>query len=446
MTSLLLCHRGSVSFVTVIAMLPLAGALALGAEAGSWYVTRQSAQNSADAAAYSGALKLACSLSASCADTSSVDYRGKQYAAQNYFCNTGDTSYPGSRCGTLPSNISRSVQIASLTSWNGAGGNFVQAIVGQQQPAYLASLLGLTTVNINATAVAKVFTLSNPCILSLVDPIAFQGSTTVQAPACGLASNSTASNSVDFTGNGLDVSNAGTISGQGGCYDTGGTQCNSAVTYAPLVPDPLSGLNSAMSSLTTANFSGSCPSGNFDLPTAYDTTAGQTCVNAGFTFKSNGAPTKDGKYPLNGVYFFSGSLTIQSAEITGTATWILLPGATLTINGNPTIQLTALDTVSTTQVPAALTSVVGLMSKLLIYDPETTASNQSVTISGNSTSYFNGIVYAPNASVVYQGSTASYTCVQVIAKGVTLSGNSNLDNSGCPASSKIESHIVRLVQ
>ena len=134
MTSLLQCHRGSVSFATVLAMLPLAGALALGAEAGSWYVTRQSAQNSADAAAYSGALKLACSLSASCADTSSVDYRGKQYAAQNYFCNTGDTSYPGSRCGTLPSNISRSVAIASLTSWNGAGGNYVQAIVGQQQP------------------------------------------------------------------------------------------------------------------------------------------------------------------------------------------------------------------------------------------------------------------------------------------------------------------------
>ena len=35
---------------------------------------------------------------------------------------------------------------------------------------------------------------------------------------------------------------------------------------------------------------------------------------------------------------------------------------------------------------------------------------------------------------------------QVIAKGVTLSGNSNFDNSGCPASSKSESHIVRMVQ
>jgi hypothetical protein len=196
-----------------------------------------------------------------------------------------------------------------------------------------------------------------------------------------------------------------------------------------------------MSSLKASSFSaGSCPSGNLVLPTAYSTTR---CVNAGFTFKNNGAPTKDGNYPLNGVYFFSGNLTIQGGTITGTASLILLPGSTLTINGNPTIQLTPLDTVTAAQVPPTLASAVNLMSKLLIYDPE---SSSNLKISGNSSSYFNGIVYAPNADVTYQGSTQSYTCVEVIAKGVTLSGNSNFDNSACPASSKIVSQYVRLVQ
>ena len=125
MRNLLRCCRGSASFATVVALVPLIGAVALGAEGGSWYVTRQHAQNAADAAAYSGALRLACSLAAgggvACADANSVDYRGKQFAAQNAFCNAGDTSYPGSRCLTsLPSGTSQAVQIA-------VNGNFVRA-------------------------------------------------------------------------------------------------------------------------------------------------------------------------------------------------------------------------------------------------------------------------------------------------------------------------------
>jgi len=121
-----------------------------------------------------------------------------------------------------------------------------------------------------------------------------------------------------------------------------------------------------------------------------------------------------------------------------------LPGASLTINGNPTIQINALTSVSTTQVPAALASVVNLLAGLLIYDPETSSSG--VKITGSSTSYFNGITYVPNSDVTYQGSTQSYSCVEVIAKGVTLAGNSNFDNSGCPASVKAQSQYVRLVQ
>ena len=60
MRSLLRSRRGSVAFATVIALVPLIGVVALGGEAGSWYVTRQHAQNAADAAAYSGAVQQLC--------------------------------------------------------------------------------------------------------------------------------------------------------------------------------------------------------------------------------------------------------------------------------------------------------------------------------------------------------------------------------------------------
>ena len=48
MHNLLRCRRGSAAFATVIALVPLIGVVALGGEAGSWYVTKQHAQNAAD--------------------------------------------------------------------------------------------------------------------------------------------------------------------------------------------------------------------------------------------------------------------------------------------------------------------------------------------------------------------------------------------------------------
>src|SRR5258708_3233074 len=100
MRSLLHCRRGSVAFATVIALVPLIGVVALGAEAGSWYVTKQHAQSAADSAAVSAALTIAIQNAANPAvsDSQTYDYRGKQFAAQNAFCNAGDTSYSGSHC------------------------------------------------------------------------------------------------------------------------------------------------------------------------------------------------------------------------------------------------------------------------------------------------------------------------------------------------------------
>ena len=219
MHNLLRCRRGSVAFATVVALVPLIGVVALGAEAGSWYVTKQHAQNAADAAAYSGALQLACyECCASCTDTQSVDYRGKQFAAQNAFCNAGDTSYPGSRCATsLPTGTSQTVQINTLTAWNGVNGNFVQATVSQQQPAYLAKVLGLSTVNIPATAIAQVQVLEKPpCVLALTGSISFQGSPNINAPNCGMASNDKDQNALNFTGGGMSM-NLGSLSAAGGC-------------------------------------------------------------------------------------------------------------------------------------------------------------------------------------------------------------------------------------
>jgi hypothetical protein len=434
MHNLLLCRRGSVAFVTVVALVPLIGVVALGGEAASWYVTKQHAQNAADAAAISGGLRLKCSIDASCTDANSVDYRSRQFAAQNAFCNAGDTSYPGSRCvATLPTGTTQTVQINSLTSWNGVNGNFVQAIVSQQQPVYLGKVLGFPTVNIRATAITQVDAEPKPpCVLALTGSISFQGSPTLSSPTCGVASNSTAPNAFDYTGNGGINVNAPSFSA-GGCSQTGGNQCDSVTQHAAPVPNPLSGLDSAMSSLTTSSFSsGKC---NNPQPTAYGTTT--HCYNGGNQTLSGN---------LSGTYFFNGNVSI--GNVTGTATLVLFGNAASLgkTTGSPSIQLTAQ---TNPQVPPALSSVSNLMKDLLIYDPERW-SKKGVDISGDSSSYLNGTVYVPNAPVTYGGNSSVSTpgCFQVIAYAVTFSGNTKLDNSKCisdQAPGTLQVNYVRLV-
>ena len=147
MHNLLRCRRGTAAFATVVALVPLIGVVALGAEAGSWYVTKQHAQNAADAAAYAGGVRWRADMPLNWCPVpiqSRWTIAVRQFAAQNAFCNAGDTSYPGSKCTSPPTGTTQTVQIDTVTAWQQIA---VRATVSQQQPTYLAKVLGLSTVN-----------------------------------------------------------------------------------------------------------------------------------------------------------------------------------------------------------------------------------------------------------------------------------------------------------
>jgi Flp pilus assembly protein TadG len=449
MHNLFRCRRGSAAFATAIALVPLIGMVALGGEAGSWYVTKQHAQNAADAAAYSGALRLACSLAAPCADTNSVDYRGKEFAAQNAFCKTGDTTaYPGRQCATsLPTGTSQAVDINTLTAWNGVNGNFVQAKVQQTQPAYLAAVLGLSTVNIGAQAIAQVKTLPKPpCVLALTGSIGFQGSPNINAPNCGMASNDTANNALDFTGGGMTI-NLGSLSAAGGC--TGAASfCSSALTYWPPATNPFSALDGVLTTLCGASPSlpATCGLPNCNTnngPVAYAATS--PCTNNNLKTKGNTA------YPLAaGVYFISGTLTLTGgSSITGTGvTFILLPGATIDTKGGGTLTLTGPVTApNASSLPAALQPAANLFQDMAMYDASATA----VTFGGNSNINLTGNIYAPTADVIFQGNPTidlggGNGCGELVAKSVAFNGNATLNSNGCSATTKPNTQYVQLVQ
>ncbi len=124
-------RRGSVAFVTVIALVPLIG---VGRARGRGRIVvrhpQQHAQNAADAAAYSGALQLSCNIAGATCAVQQSDYRGKRIRGTERVLQlkSGDTAYPGTICATSHrARVSRAVQIDI--------GDYNAGYVPQRQPA-----------------------------------------------------------------------------------------------------------------------------------------------------------------------------------------------------------------------------------------------------------------------------------------------------------------------
>ncbi|OPY98168.1 pilus assembly protein TadG [Bradyrhizobium sacchari] len=447
MRNLLRTQRGSAAFATAIALVPLIGAVALGAEAGSWYVTRKHAQNAADSGAYSGALRLACTIAGASCDAQSVDYRGKEFAAQNGFCNSSpkdSTPYPDTQCpSSLPTRVSRAVQIDIGTYSSGtfttpppgsSTGNAVRARVSQQQPAYLSAVLGLTTVNIPAQAIALVQLPSKVCALALgPNPnsgggaLKISGSSSSNGTGCPIMSDDSVqfASTPSFTGSGWAVF------GATGCSPTN-TCANPGVTHNYFMPpaiNPLQGLDAASFNTRTS------PS---TKPCGGNVTNGQTC-----SLNPNSASGVYSDLKVNaggtvnfaaGTYFFYNATISFGGTVSGTGvTLVLLGTSSLTINGG-NVNLSA---PTTNAFSSALNGV-------LIDDQ----SRATVSIGGNGVIKLAGAMYFPKADVSFGGSTqpSNTTCSSVIAKTLNLSGGAYLSTDGCAPNVIAFTQVVSLVQ
>lgn len=445
MRNLLRSRRGSVAFATVIALVPLIGAVALGAEAGSWYVTHQHAQNAADSAAYSGALRLSCTMAGATCDTQSVDYRAKEFAAQNGFCNSSPndaTAYPGRNCATsLPTRVLRAVQIdvgtynaGTFTTPPSGTGNAVRARVSQQQPAYLAAVLGLTTVNIPAQAIALVQQPTKACVLALgpdSGALKLAGNLSNNGTGCALMSDTSVqfASSPSFTGSGWAVYGVSGCTPSGTCSGVS-VPHNYFMTYAS---NPLSKLDTEPFNSRT---------GNTNLPCTLQADGWKHCApnSAGTGAYGNFSVQNGDKYVLDpGTYFFSkATIKMTGGQLKGTGvTLVLLGDSQLTINGG-TVDLSA---------PATNTFSSDL-NGVLIDDQAPSKTSNKVTINGGGNVSLGGAMYFPKVDVSWGGTTASAntTCAQVIAKTLDMSGGAYLSTQGCAPATIVYTQVVALVQ
>ena len=463
MHNLLRCRRGSAAFATVIALVPLIGVVSLGGEAASWYVTKQHAQNAADSAAMSGAMTIAIQTGGDPAlsDSQTYVYRAKQFAAQNAFCNAGDTSYPGSLCATtLPTGISQTVQIDRGTydsvsrSWTTAAlGSFVRATVSQQQPTYLAKVLGLSTVTIPAQAIAQVKSddTKKLCAVGLgrypsptQSALEFAGNETLSGNGCGFQSDNTVKYASAPTFNGTGWA----VYASTGCVNSG--NCDPGVPYNYAMQPATNPLAAKLDTKFTT-FSGNgnpctgLPNGNVTngkncpiAPNTPTTAYGNLNVHAGGT----------ATFQTGGTFFFNGSALIFSGTVTGTNVNIVLLGnSSLSITGGSTI-LSA--NFSNTTYPDLNGVLFDDQACRLSTNP---CPSLKVNINGGAgvTIALGGTMYFPNVDVTMSGNSqnANTQCTEVIANSLKFSGGTSyLSTQSCisPTGTPPRARVVALVQ
>jgi Flp pilus assembly protein TadG len=446
-----------------ITMLPiLIGVAGLGTEASLLLYNHRTLQSAADAAVYSAAISYSFDQNLTKATT-----QAKAVVA-SYGLTLGT--------GNNQANVSTPTVTANYA---GSQNTAITLSVSQPQSAIFSGSYGFSALSNNVSATAIIAGLGGPpvpggggnCVLALgntstganaPDAIQLQGNATVNAPGCGLFSNSNdcsrGSYSESLGGNASIT--AGSL-GSAGCMDIfgnahvnlpDGVTCNSGNSTActqhdGAVSNPLAG-----TPLPTTSSPGNC--------TATTTVDSSGAVNASGTLcpgvYSHGLNVTGSGSGLTvtlqpGIYILScSSSTCPTSQ--GTSSMLIVKNATLTdsldANGNGVTLVFDCSTCSASQWPnngmlvaatgnnsVAVTLTAGAngfvmmggsdmpLSPPVVFD---THSNPSVCMTGT--------VYVPNGVFQWGGTPStgcSSTCLTLIVNTLSLYGNSNFGASGC---------------
>jgi hypothetical protein len=431
-------RRGATSVIVAISMPVLLAIAGLGIDAGWWYTIKRQNQSAADAAAVSAAYEVAANLTDV---TNNLTPAATQAATQNGWVN--NTNPPA---GLTP--IAITYPCCAGTFANGG----IEAVLQQQQSAWFANFAPLANVTISNRAVAVVSKLPPACMLALnptaPNTINVAGNATIWAPTCTIVSDSNASSAVHLQGsatiNAATVITPGQISTTGGAYTF--TVSYPAQTGASPVPDPyastLTHANLLTDGLSTA---ANCPSSTSGGVTTYTNPGGYKpgCVIDG------GLSIKNATVDLSpGTYWLTGDLNLQNgggatlecptcsnggAGVTLVLTAPLAGGTVGTANSGSNSNLN-LNAPSATSAPNS-----PFPGMVLIQDSNGLPAGDSLPnpdnyhMQANGTETLSGLVYFPKAAVTYQGTPAATgpQCLVLVADTIALQGNPKFATDGC---------------
>lgn len=374
-------RNGTIAILFAILMPVMIGAMGLGAEVGYWYFSQRKVQNSADVAAHAGAVELRANQSLQVISASALS------AAT-------DSGFQAA-IGTL------TTRTPPQGGAFAGDANAVEVIVQENLPRLFTALFLDGDIPVSGRAVGRVIHTAPTCILALHPTaggaVTFTGSSDTSLIACNVHANSLASTAVTVIGSGrVDtpcVSAVGNVSATSGLVMD---KCRAPIEHADKIDDPYEGL-------AKPAVSGCAPKNVFDGPqhATYTIDAGTYC--GGLTMKRT--------VTMNpGVYVVTGDFLIEStAKVKGDGVTIFVTGGTIRIAGTANVQLTAPDN--------------GPYSGVLFFvDPDDAYATHIVN--GDSSSYFSGAIYGPNAHIEFAGSSkVGGGCTQIVSSTITFTGS-----------------------
>ncbi len=395
--------RGAVAVMAALAFPVLVGGMALGTEAGYWYMSQRKLQQASDLAAYAAAVQL----------RSGRGMPEMNAAALNM---------------AVASSFRFGYDMMSLTSPPTSGSRSgsakaVEVVLDRQQERFFTLIYDTEPVAVSARAVAEIRGGGDACLLTL-DPtisgaITVSGSSEVVFDGCDVATNSNAQDAFLMSGGKVELT-AGCVHSVGGVSVTSGltqTSCAKANTETAVIRDPYANLAEPLNVGTCASSSsvGSnsttttvVPNETHPLGMPLRRYCGGLDVSGDVTFKAGLYIVDGGTFKMN-----------ASTQVVGSGvTFFLTNGATLAINGGANLNLSA---------PAS-----GPLSGLLFYSARGNVGIKH-SINGNAGSTLNGAIYFPTSDLDYSGNfSGSYGCTQIVTRRVTFTGNSSL-NVNCLA-------------
>ena len=400
---------GQVMVLICISVVALLALVAVVADFSFMQHQRNMMQTAADSAAMAGAEEL---------KYGDVTAAGKADAASN-----GYTDGHG--------GISVAINNPPSAGPNAANAAYVEAIVSKPQPTYFLRVLGVSTMTVSTRAVA--YEGNGPNCIYVLNPsasgaLSANGDVNVHS-SCGLLVDSSSSSGLTAVGNVRVTAPAigvvGNYTASGGASFTPTPKIGVIAASDPLayVQPPTVG-SCAHTSLKLSGNTGSA-----SVP--YQLYPGTYC--GGITVTGNAwLHFNSGTYVLAG-----GGMNI-SANTVMTGTGVTFYNTTGTGGYGPIAM--AGNTAANLSAPTS-----GPLAGILFYQdrsiPSTAAGS---TITGNSTSTFDGAIYFPTTAVNFTGNSSATGYSIVVADRLVLSGNSSVgDNySSLPNGSPIKSAIL----
>jgi Putative Flp pilus-assembly TadE/G-like len=402
-------ERGN-AIVVAAATLPLIiGAAAIGVDTIQVSVARHQLQRSADSAAIAGAYAL-------------VQEREVPPSVNHDLALNND----------VPLSSAPIIQNAPASGPYAGNNRAVRVILSSQRPVPFFALFSSGSMNVSVEATAAYIYTGQYCVVSLetanVTGVIFAGNATTYL-GCGVISNARSTSAV--TAGGSSTVTASPIAAVGGVPPSASyVGTTRLLPYSPPQPDPYAAL--PQPSVPTV-----CNNELRVQPNDAATTVQPGCYR-GMDIKGT-VTLAPGTYVIDG-----GTLSFGSqANVTALGVTFILTSRTaasdpssiadVSINGGAQLNFSA---------PAS-----GTYAGVLMYQ-DRRAPDGSSQINGNSASSFQGGFYFPGRQLTFNGTTGMQTqCLQLVARRVTFSGDSNIQNV-CPANSgahAFDATAVRLV-